>query len=139
MISDTTWAYLAGLIDGEGTVKITSKLRHYGYRYYQPRICVTNTKMALLDYCKDNFGGFIYISAKGTSKRNVAYRWSLSGDRAVTVLKALLPYLVIKKNQADIVIKFRESGLTNDKTEADKALIHGFLDPLKNLNQRGVI
>ena len=140
MIKETELAYLAGLLDGEGTISLTSKLRKYGYRYFQPRICITNTKIEMLNFCKDKFGGLIYISAKANSveNRRTAYRWSLSGDKACLLLASILPFLTIKKQQAQLVLVFQGTGIKNTKKEADGIVISKFKSRLANLNSRGL-
>jgi hypothetical protein len=109
--SETTKAYLAGIIDGEGTITIIKNNRKQRngkeYFYSRPVVTVANTSYSLLDYLTSlGIGGF------STDKRKVegqkqAFQWCLSSVNAVyTVLKAIYPYLVIKKDRADEVMSW---------------------------------
>lgn len=105
--AETQLAYLAGIIDGEGTfyIGITNKGRKFNSRIY-----VVNTNEELIKWLKDTFGGLIY---KRTSKSNpqwkTRYEWVLDKSAIDTVCHLLIPYLIIKKKHAEIMIDYRNS------------------------------
>lgn len=105
-------AYLAGIIDGEGSIYIGnfSSNKKTGTPHYQTNIEVTNTDENLIKWLLDNFGG---RSNKYTKKQSPAnsrkpiYRWIVSGELLTELCHILLPFLVIKREQCEIMIKMR--------------------------------
>lgn len=107
-------AYLAGIIDGEGSIYIGnfSCNPKNGTPYYQTNMEVTNTDKALIDWLIENIGGRMNAyTAKQTPKnsRRAVYRWIVSGELLTQLCHLLLPYLIIKKRQCEIMIKMRET------------------------------
>lgn len=107
-------SYLAGIIDGEGSIYIGafSSNPKTGTPYYQTNIEVNNTNKGLIDWLVATFGGkdFSY-TAKQTPKnsRKPVFRWIASGDRVTHLCEIIMPYLVVKKRQAEIMLKMRET------------------------------
>ena len=128
------FGYLAGIIDGEGCL-IISRTNRGSYMNYYGRIHVKNTDTKLMKWLVDNFGGTVNaITPSDAIKHAVAYSWYSSGnahDKEVLLL-ALMPYLVVKREQAKILIEFfRMSGEVNpQKREELYQKIHA-------LNRRG--
>lgn len=84
----TDIAYLAGVFDGEGCVLFD-------------RINVDNTNPHLLVMYRDAWGGRIRF--KSTPKEHrTCFRWTVMGDNCRNALKAMMPYLIEKKEQAEI-------------------------------------
>jgi hypothetical protein len=107
-------AYLAGIIDGEGSIYIGnfSSNPKTGTLHYQTNMEVTNTDKGLIDWLISNFGGRMNLyTAKQTPKnsRKAVYRWIASGELLTHLCHLLLPYIVIKKRQCEIMIKMRET------------------------------
>ena len=100
------WAYLAGIVDGEGTISV---------RFYPKRnersiaIQVGNTSSKLLNYLYDTFGGTIDRGYK--TKGNKLFRlWKVAGSIICKrFLIGLKPYLVIKEDQAETALEFIKS------------------------------
>lgn len=103
-----TAAYLAGLIDGEAWIGLYKRKRKetnwYGYE-----LTIANTDKGIIDWLKESFGGYIRIvEPKGNRKRQ--YWWILyNRKQVVRVLKKVKPYLKIKKEQAEILMKFLDT------------------------------
>jgi len=105
-------AYLAGIVDGEGSIYIGafSSNPKTGAPHYQTNIEVTNTDIGLIDWLVNVFGGRrASYTAKQTPKnsRRAVYRWMASGDRCTHLCEIMMPYLVIKKRQAEIMLQMR--------------------------------
>jgi len=105
-------AYLAGIIDGEGSIYIGnfSKNPKTGAKYYQTNIEVTNCDINLMNWLTQTFGGRVYkYSEKQKPKNNRQdyYRWIVTGNCLTHLCKILLPYFIIKKRQCEIMIKMR--------------------------------
>lgn len=123
----TKWSYLAGILDGEGTVSITRRLRtdvaknaakaaDSGYSNANPslaycmRVSVYNTNIALMQWLIENFGGVYYTksrSIQNVEKHKVEYDWRIKGAKNhERILLGILPYLVIKKEQAKLALEY---------------------------------
>ena len=110
----TQIAYLAGIIDGEGSIYIGnfSCNPKTGAKYYQTNMEVTNSDKGLLDWLYNTFGGRIYeYTEKQTPKnhRCTYYRWIVTGNCLTHLCDLLLPYLICKKRQCEIMIKMRST------------------------------
>ena len=138
-------AYAAGIIDSDGSISIvkfkSSDFRKgYGYSLY---VRVKNTDITIMEWLKKHFKGSFCQSNKQTKKWKVAYAWSITSQKALTFLKNILPYLIIKKERAEIAIKFqssKESGrnwLFNPKTKDELMGENNYYQEIRILNRRG--
>lgn len=115
---ETDIAYLAGIIDGEGSIYIgnfscnpITKLP-----YYQTNIQVTNTDKNLIDWLQQIFGGLVNKRTKQQMPKNSrkqAYTWTISGERLTHLCELILPYLICKRRQAEIMITMRATYTKN--------------------------
>jgi hypothetical protein len=104
--------YLAGLVDGEGCIRLHPSNKGK-YRKYYPRLQVTNTYKPILDMLVDQYGGAVHSDTKSRKENwKVKHDWRITGDKARELLNQLLPYLIIKKEKAIEVLqgdqKFKE-------------------------------
>ena len=108
-------AYAAGIVDGEGCLTISKQIRKdRPSPSYRSSVTVSNTNPVLIQFFKDNFGGVFYKhSDERTDKNNknwaTAYTWYCSCSNVVEFLESILPYLLIKKGQAEEVINFQKT------------------------------
>ena len=112
--TSTQAAYLAGIIDGEGSIYIGCYSRNpkTGAPHYQTKIEVSNTSEILINWLINTFGGNkTYYSPKQTPKnsRRAVHRWSIWSDHVAHMCEIMLPYLVIKKREAEIMIEMRST------------------------------
>lgn len=132
--------YLAGLIDGEGCFSIqkrTGKQYRRGY-YFFPRLFIRITDKAICPILKDNFGGYITFSKSKKSNHKDAYRWTIQGKLLTGLLKDLIPHLIIKKQQANILLQFRNLITIDGKPSNDNLDRRELLyKEIKKLNRRG--
>lgn len=96
-----TVAYLAGLMDGEGSFSIQIQKPH---GRPNPRLTMTlKYGAAVLQELVEEFGGKVYFAKDGMA------RWSLGGrDAVLSASKDLLPYLRIKRGAAERFIEALE-------------------------------
>jgi hypothetical protein len=101
----TQRAYTAGLIDGEGCIRIHKQNRtssNPGVRYYV-EIRVAMTDETTIRTLQSMWGGFVgernykYESSFGNKKQWV---WRVSTAQARYVLEAIKPYMITKRSQA---------------------------------------
>lgn len=116
-------AYLAGLFDGEGTFTFhrTKKILCDGtVSYYViPWVSMANTDIRLIEKVRAKFGGRIWIGnpEKRNPNHKTCYRWDARSRLALAALEALIPYLVAKREQAEICLKI---GRLNKKAVLDR-------------------
>ncbi len=98
--------YLAGIIDGEGTIRINRQRvkKHWNYSYHLQMSCGMVCK-EIIELLQKIFGGGIH------EERIVGYRpiwrWSLTGRlQTYAILKLIRTYLIAKKEHADLAIEF---------------------------------
>ena len=93
------YAYIAGLIDGEGCIAI-----HKNNGGHSLAVTINQNDGKILDYCMGVFGGNIY---SGLNDRNLTmYKWVLPNEKAMKMLKKILPFLTRKKEEAEVAIAF---------------------------------
>lgn len=129
----TKLAYLAGIIDGEGCISI-AKCKQKEYRdkfFYSLRIQVVNTNAEVIDWIGRIFGASITIK-KHKNYTNIGYYACWRGSKAVDMLVSVFPYLIIKKKQARVILKYWPKSKGINPKLRDK--IHY---KIKELNQNG--
>jgi len=94
--------YIAGLIDGEGSIRI----RLSSGRYSNLEMTVTNTHKATLDWLAATVGGRVHLHHAGDGRTKTCWRWKTASLRARAVLKAISPRLRIKHRHAEIIRAF---------------------------------
>lgn len=95
-------AYFAGFFDGEGCVGIKKPSKQR--QLHQAYATVSQVRVEVLRKMKASFGGNIHFSKSGGT--NGIWCWQSSGIlHTIRVLKTLLPYLVVKKAEAEVVIE----------------------------------
>lgn len=96
-MSEINKAWLAGLLDGEGTIVFyQSPSNHEVYR-----ISIGNTFRKLIDKIFEVSGiGKITTYKSRNPKHNQVWYWNVCGENAKLLLKQMLPYLIVKKEKA---------------------------------------
>ena len=93
-----------------------------------------NTSKKLIDWLQAKFGGNVYLSKKETEKTKAAYMWRILKKKDIEILLlAVLPYLVVKREQAKILLEF-----VRLPREANNELRAVYFQQLRVLNARGV-
>lgn len=109
---------LAGLIVGEGWIGMT-KAMPKGRSIspiYAVVMTITNTNTKLISWLIENFGGNFYSMKNQTDKHKEGYTWKISNNQLCPILKQVLPYLIIKDEQAKIVMAYLEHKLIDPAT-----------------------
>ena len=114
--SPTELAYLAGFFDGEGYVGISSDHPKWkkGGVYYRLRINVTQKNPVVLLKLKSIYGGTLHQGKDGV------WKWYADGKMGCCFLSDILPFLQIKKQQAELAIEFQSLNLGKTKTVIQK-------------------
>lgn len=99
-MSDYAWA--AGFFDGEGSVY----LKPYKRRH-MPRIGASNNVREPIDRLAVLFGGSVWLRGAQDGKRRGIWTWELNGAKRVRpALEAMLPYLLVKREQAEVMLAY---------------------------------
>jgi hypothetical protein len=102
-------AYLAGIIDGEGTIRINKvkAKKNWNYSYYLQMSCGMTCK-EVPELLKKIFGGNVREERVADGYRSI-WRWALTGRFQIyVVLKLLKTYLIVKKEQVAVALDFCE-------------------------------
>lgn len=98
-------AYVAGLFDGKGSIRIYSKGANCGRKL---QVHLVQRKSAsstdLVDSLASRWGGHVVDTHQGS-----AWNWTLSGNAALNFLQDIRPSLVSKAGQADLAIDWQSS------------------------------
>lgn len=133
MSDKAKYSYLAGILDGEGCITIGAGKKETCINY-NAIILVQNTSKVLIDWLQSRFGGQVYLSKKLTEKTKAAWMWRITKKKEIELLLlAVLPYLIIKKEQAKVLLAFVRLG--SDAMPELRAIYH---TQLRILNARGV-
>ena len=97
-------AYIAGLIDGEGTITLT---RIHKNEYRQLCVSISSNEISLLDFVRSSTG-VGKITNKRTSKPHHAasFCYGVYNRQALALLKAITPDLKsYKRKRADLILR----------------------------------
>ena len=128
-------AYVAGIIDGEGCIGIHSNT---------VRVAVKQTNEWLIKFLKMNFGGHLVYQKHswGNPRSKPIWSWAVDAKKAHEFLQLILPYLQIKRPQAELALGFQKRRIRKGRAkrltpeikmldDIDKSLMH-------KMNQRGL-
>jgi len=116
--SDIVLAYMAGIIDGEGSITITDCTKKQSRTFFTTSLGISTTDKVLIDWVVDKFGGWnSSYTPKQTPKnsRKKVYRWQITGENLETLLKLVYPYIVIKKQEIEIMLAMRKTFTKSSK------------------------
>lgn len=137
-------AYTAGFFDGEGSISIIPYRRNRGNPLVNYRLTcvVSQSYFPTAVWLKKTFGGLVYRYDlhRPPDSRPMA-RWILTSKKAQNFLILLLPYLQVKKREAEVAIayqsvisNYRNNPNTNIEHRKELALFHEELKSLKIKN-----
>lgn len=111
-LPETDIARLAAYIDGEGTIyiNVATKLRgRMKNSQYRLSLVITNTDHRFMAWLKQTFDGSVYHvkyeKCKHLGKKPIM-RWHVNERMAEVILKACVPYMIMKKPQAEVGLAF---------------------------------
>lgn len=133
VLSQADAAYLAGIVDGEGSVMLTSR-KNGGLNI---ALVVANTDLQLLTWILSTCAiGHIYRRTRESATHRTSYAWRCFSDSAVGLIRQLQPYLRIKRTQADLAARCHER-LCVPALKADPQWQAEWIAQMKTLNRRG--
>ena len=139
-IPATDLAYAAGVIDGEGCIRINRS--PYGSHETRPTnynlvVSVLTCDRVLPAFLHSLFGGS-FRDYRFKSKR-LHVHWSVRSAHAEAVLRALLPYLKLKREQAEVGLEFRKLTGNNGTrlTDENRSQRAFYFEEMKRLKVAG--
>lgn len=111
---EINWAWLAGLIDGDGYVGITRQRKKENTRQsasliYHPYLIISNSNLKVLEFIKKLIGyGYIHKNKKRNKpNQKPGFQYKLAKmDNLDIVLRAVQPHLRIKQKQCKLLLNF---------------------------------
>ena len=131
-------AYMAGLFDGEGYISIRYQMQRRKYDTYSLMVGINMVDKEAIELFMDSFGGVMKLRESKNENWRPQYRWRIESSSAYELLKTLSPFMILKKEKAELAILFQESKKTynyrsREEKDSEKRL---FLD-MRVLNRRG--
>jgi hypothetical protein len=108
-------AYLAGCLDCDGYFTIkrsTYAMRVTGDAHnpvYSEKIGLKQVKPEVVELLFKYFAGYKRIEKPSARNGKPLFAWSVTDKQAVACISALLPYLRVKREQAELLLQLRES------------------------------
>ncbi len=114
----TDWAYLAGIIDGEGSLALVHRRRqirysgkrvqseHLSENSYQCHITVVNTDFKMIDWIRDTFGGSVFFQRVREGRKPLYVLAWQDKETVGYILKGAMPYMLTKYEVAEAMFHF---------------------------------
>lgn len=101
------WARLAAFIDGEGNIRIRSRLEKSGATRLFLECSVSNSDPRLTSWIQSLFGGSVSVDLRQRNENcRPCFRWTAVSKMAGGVISQCFEYFVIKRDQAEIALAF---------------------------------
>ncbi len=142
MATNTERAYLAGMIDADGSVMLkqqTSGTLDMG-------IMVYNVNELLMHWLQERFGGKIRSEKRAKREHwRIRWVWAASGDEARSILPTIAKFMVVKQPQANLAMEAWDDRRPTPRSERRWKLVDaetltvrsGYVDRMRNLNAVG--
>lgn len=132
-ITEELRAYLAGNVDGDGTVGLDENSTFSGF----PMLEIASDVSCIEHFqtLKEKFGGYIGKDGEGEGMK-----WRITSARAVSFLRLIYPYLFLKQEQCRLALEYVEKreSLPRLAREAKKELFSTYKTQISRLNQRRI-
>lgn len=124
-MEESTLGYIAGIIDGEGSIMIMRvagkafmeqrRKRGCYIPHYHPQIRIGMVERAPLDLIVRATSLGEVVQEKSYNNRRPMFRWNIRRrESIIKFLEMIYPYLLVKKKQAEIVIHFCKEWVSNN-------------------------
>ena len=104
IMSKLTASYVAGYIDGEGYFGIIPNFKKSSYREV---LKITSVDGDIINWLQKSFGGSVHKRIFKTNSKD-AYCWTLEGKNLVPFIEKVIPYLKLKRKQAELILEKRK-------------------------------
>lgn len=137
------WTALATMYDAEGCIVLSKSISAQKGLQYTMRLQVANTNMEWIEAWALRIArGNTYYYPSTNPKHSAYGYWCIQKKADVVyILKKIQPYLIIKKEQARLLIEYTEGkftkGVGNEPNEQELARRDGIFLAMRALNKRG--
>jgi hypothetical protein len=105
--------YMAGLMDGEGTIGIA---RDTSWKFRSPYVSLTSTTPELVQWCKDNFGGCISSQRVRQENWKPSWSWRLRNkQQVIDLVTGIEPHMLEPAKKARIKLLLEEYPLVTPR------------------------
>jgi len=125
-------AYIGGIVDNQGSIHILKRKQPDGSYNYALAMAIYHKKESILEFIQEFFqAGKIYEDRQG-------YQLRFGADKTREILKSLLPYLILKAEQANQAIEFqtRKGYKTRPLSEEELEFRRSCYKRMRELNKR---
>lgn len=126
-LSDNELAYIAGLFDGEGCIRL--HVYKNGKASINFKICMTACDL-LEGLCESTGLGTTHIYQPKYNRRRAVCYWNIAANQAVELCKAILPWTRLKRGQIEVILDY-----ANVEPSMRRAKRLGISDELKIYRQ----
>jgi len=152
MLTAAERGYIAGLIDGEGCIRIKKGGSHPSAKSYTYLTCleVANTYRPVLDWLCDLFGGRVTADRRKEPTHQQCYHWAITGRSALGVLAEVRDLMRIKSAHVWLALEavaqcepyagvhhLGFSKGTAPRSDEESALREGYYLAMRTLNPAG--
>lgn len=146
-IDRDTLLYLAGLVDGEGCIRIgrARKQKNKSDYCYTAEVKVVLTHEGAIKFMADKLARpYMHLKAREGENWKDTYRVSIHDIHGITsFLEQIIPFLIVKKQAAEVVLEFCKSrGRSWPSDNYNRAYSENELQlctAIKEINRRGRI
>lgn len=140
-MTEAQLGWIGGIMDGEGYIGLRREHQR-SHDYYSPLVTVTNTRLLMLTHLRQLTK--LGLTSQSTHRPNFKHRqgfvWALRVKEQKELLPIILPYLVVKREQAELLIEYlnlplghNTHGVSNDLASTRAAIF----SELAELNHKG--
>jgi hypothetical protein len=134
-LSEVELSYLAGIVDGEGCISLHGR-RDTSKGYCTPALQITNSDRRLIDWLQDRLGGRVYQEPERENRKPI-WRWCVFGAQARTIILRVEQWLIVKGEQARLVISLGDGGHRNCMSDEERGRRIAAIAQMRELNRRG--
>jgi len=125
-------AYISGIVDNQGSIHILKRKQPDGSYNYALSFVIYHRKRSILEFIQEFFeAGKIYSDRQGFQLR-------FGADISTKILKSLLPFLILKLEQANLAIEFqtRKEYKTRPLSEQELNFRQSCYERMRELNKK---
>lgn len=119
------WPILLVFFDGEGSITITIN-GHPSPRGLAPnhtlQVSIGNTDPCVLIWLQKIFGGGLSYREGAKPHHRIVAQWCVRAARALPFLKAIRPFIWMKKDQVDVAINYQETKKRGPKRVSEETI-----------------
>ena len=132
-------AYLAGIIDGEGSVSIIHERPHSPGDRERFRLAVTvgSTSHALFEWLAHCLRAPYWRRPENPKAHRPSWLIALHGNVAALLLLAVQPYIIIKRPHIQLALQFQRLVNTSGYSDERTAQLQKYWMQMKSLNMKG--